>query len=107
MKRALFTLLLLAAWAAAEEKEAFKNEPAAHAIYQKMLRSLREAKSLYYESRYSWEVTSPVSGLSGGNSPWRARLPKRFRDGRTRDLQRLASTGFGGRRDERPSCTFS
>jgi outer membrane lipoprotein-sorting protein len=73
MKRALLTLLLLAAWGAAQEENAFKNEPAADAIYQKMLKTLRDARSLYYESRYSWE---DGDGRTLGRARYKAWLKK-------------------------------
>lgn len=34
----------------------FKDDPAAHALYDKMIEALRGAKSLYFESDYRWEA---------------------------------------------------
>jgi peroxiredoxin/outer membrane lipoprotein-sorting protein len=33
----------------------FKDDPEAHALYDRMLRTIRSAPSLYYESAYRWE----------------------------------------------------
>lgn len=42
----------------------FKDDPAAHALYDKMIETLRGAKSLYYEADYRWEARGEDLGQS-------------------------------------------
>jgi outer membrane lipoprotein-sorting protein len=64
--------------AAAEEPEAgaaaaaFKDEPAAHALYDQMIDAMRKADSLSYVSHYRWEAR----GMVLGDSTYRAWLKK-------------------------------
>jgi outer membrane lipoprotein-sorting protein len=41
-----------------------KDDPAAHALYNKMIETLRSAKSLYYEADYRWEARGDDLGQS-------------------------------------------
>jgi hypothetical protein len=47
---------------AAPEKKPFQDEPAAHALYDKMVETMRQAKSLSWVSQYSWEAQSNTLG---------------------------------------------
>jgi hypothetical protein len=44
------------------ETSRFTDEPAAHALYDRMLVALREARSLYYESEYRRETKGEPRG---------------------------------------------
>ena len=65
----VYCLMLSSILGAAVEIEAsrtsFEDEPTAHAIYDRMLETVRNAKTLYYESEYRWEhrgfKTSPCT----------------------------------------------
>jgi len=51
-------------WAqpAAADKKPFKDEPAAHALYDKMVETMRQAKSLSWVSEYRWEAKGETLG---------------------------------------------
>jgi len=59
----LFCDSVLAAEGATSAVE-FKDDPAAHALYDKMVEALRGAKSLYYEADYRWEARGQDLGQS-------------------------------------------
>jgi outer membrane lipoprotein-sorting protein len=50
----LATALLIAAGLQAQRKKPAKDDPAAHALYDKMVATLRRAGSLSFESDYAW-----------------------------------------------------
>lgn len=58
-------------------QDEFKDDPEARALYDKMIKTMREADSLYYESDYRWEAR----GRELGHATYRAWLkkPNQFR----------------------------
>ena len=56
------SLLVLAALATGAAADEFKEEPAARALYDRMLKALGEAQSLYYDSAYRVEADGKESG---------------------------------------------
>jgi len=50
----------------------FKDEPTAHALYDKMIQTLRDANGLYFKSDYRWEAR----GRELGHATYRAWLKK-------------------------------
>lgn len=85
MRTTLLTLVLVAAGSSAEE---FKHEPAAHAIYKKMLATLLEAQTLSYECAYRWEAR----GRDLGRARYKTWLkkPNQFR------IEAIGESGHGG-----------
>lgn len=47
---------------AVPEKKPFQDEPAAHALYDKMVETMRQAKSLSWASEYRWEAKGETLG---------------------------------------------
>ena len=68
MRLIVLVVLIVGIWttsAVSEEAPAeFKDEPAAHAVYDKMMETLRNAESLFYESEYRWEAEGRELGHS-------------------------------------------
>ena len=62
----MLVVLITVIWttdAVSEEASAkFKDEPAAHAVYDKMIETLKNADSLFYESGYRWEAEGKELG---------------------------------------------
>ena len=64
----------------------FKDEPSAHALYDKMLETLWNAETFYYESEYIWE--SKDRKLGHGTYKYWAKKP---------NFARLEAEGFDGK----------
>ncbi len=67
MKRTVIVLLVATcAWhapeASAQDRPTIQDDPAAHALYDKMIESLRAARTLSHKSRYRWESNGKELG---------------------------------------------
>lgn len=62
----IFGLLIFPFPASAQEEQSsdstFIDEPTAHALYDKMVETMRNAETMYYESEYKWEAQDKELG---------------------------------------------
>lgn len=89
MRRAFVASVLFAALGSAQDKpETLRDEPAARAIYDLMLGTLLDSKTLYYECAYRWEA----KGRDLGRARYKAwlRKPNQFR------IEAVGERGEGG-----------
>jgi len=85
-----FTWEMASAQAGESEITIFKDEPVAHALYDRMIKTIREANSLSFESDY--RITKDVKGFNPRHATYRCWLkkPNQFR---------VEASQFGGDAD--------